>query len=226
MSSPTEPITTFQIFKDIVIPALGVISTITIGVVIAIILKKREEKSKIKSLLIDNYMEYLNKRTMFVEFESIFYTHDILKDIYINYRDYFDDHANRHLPMERVKINRDSIKQKLDEYNQKDANWSPFTFKFCFLLGTKKYKEKAQGLENVIVKQIIEEKSRQKFISDLKLKIKENEDIKKNMNALNLSMIENGLDLIKELIFRTYSNYQLTVFKPYDNLIADLIDDK
>ena len=226
MSTPVEPITTYQIIKDVIIPGLGVLSTITIGVVIAVILKRREENSKIKSILIDNYMEYLNKRSKFVEYESLIYTHEILKDIYINYNNYFENHSNRHLPMEQVKNLRDSFRQQLDTYNHEEVNWSPYTYKFCFLLGTKTYKKEAQGLENEIVKHIVGETSRLKFISELKIKITENNEIKQNMNALNLSKITNGLDLIVRLITLLYNDYQLKNFKPYDNLIADLIDDK
>ncbi|MFA9371132.1 MAG: hypothetical protein ACERIH_05440 [Labilibaculum antarcticum] len=226
MNILNESLTIYQIFKDIIIPSLGVLSTLTIGIFIALILKRRDEKAKIKSLLIDNYMEYLNKRTCFVEYESLYYSYEILKDIYINYKDYFEDHANRHHPLGLIKETRDTYEIKLESINQVDSAWTPYTYKFCFLLGVKTYNKKAEELENRIVKEIIDDNSRSIFVSDLKQIIRKDDVIVKNMNASNLHMIKHGIDLINEKIAKRYSEYQLKIFKPYDNLIANLIDKK
>ncbi len=79
MNYVTSSINTYNVIKEIIIPGLSVLSTMTIGIFIAIVLKRREENSKIKSLLIDSYLEYLNRRTKFVEFETYLYILHILK---------------------------------------------------------------------------------------------------------------------------------------------------
>lgn len=226
MNETAESITMYQIIKDIIIPGLGVIATIVIGVVLTIILKKREETAKIKSLLIDSYMEYLNRRTKFSEYESLHYIHELLKDIYINYSSYFEDHSNSHLPKKEIEKIIDLFKRKIDGINIDDTNWTVYTFKFCFLLGTKTYNKKAQGLENIIVSEIIEKNSRSNFLSNLKLKVKSDILIKDNINKLNIHCINSGIEMIINFVTYEYTNYQQRIFKPYDNLIADLIDEK
>lgn len=222
----TDPVTTYSFIKDIGIPVLNLIATIIIGIVIAVMLKRREEKAKIKSLLIDNYMEYLGKRVKFTEQETMIWFHNLLKDMAINYDAYFGRHSNQHFAEEEIQQRRDLFREKLDGSDAESANWSPYTYKFCFLLGTKTYRKKAQHFENVIVKAVLDNNERAKFQAKLKEKVIASELIQKNMNAVNLSQIEHGLDLIEALVFTEYNNYQLKIFQPYDNRIADLIDAK
>lgn len=80
ITKTTENIGWFEIFKDIVIPSLSIAATVTIGIVIAIALKKREEKSKIKQLLIDNYMDYLTARTKNVMYETEAMIYEVLNE--------------------------------------------------------------------------------------------------------------------------------------------------
>ena len=226
MANSAEVITTYQIIKEIIIPATGILTTMIIGIVIAVMLKRREEKAKIKSLLIDSYMEYLNKRGKFLEYESLHYIHDILTDIYSDYKNYFEDHANSHFPKEQILKTIEVFKRKLDTINMEETNWTVYTYRFCFLLSTKVYNKKAQGIENSIVSGIMQKESRMKFLSELKHEIKENVELRSKMNALNINTINSGIDTIVSSISSKYSNYQLKIFKPYDNLIADLIDKK
>lgn len=76
----------YDITKDIIIPLLSVVTTIVVGTIIAYLLKNKEEKAKIKSLLIDNYMLYLNKKVQFFDHELTSFKYQVFKDIIINYK--------------------------------------------------------------------------------------------------------------------------------------------
>lgn len=81
---------------------MGVITTIVVGIIIAYLLKNKEEKAKIKTLLIDNYMLYLDKKMQFFEYELTSIKYQILKDMFINYGSYFERHANDHFATEKL----------------------------------------------------------------------------------------------------------------------------
>lgn len=214
----------YQLFKDIVIPGLGVVSTIIIGIVIAIILKRREEKSKIKALLIDNYMLYLNKRSKFTAYESYNYAYEIFKELFKNDNLYFENKSNWRNRQEQIQMIRDSYKEKIRSIDDESINWSPFTFIFCFLLGTKKYKKGAQTLENVIVENITNDKERNNFIVKTIDKIKKDSEIQQSMSSNNKLDLTHGVELIEKLIAKEHNRHQFMSFNPYDNKIADLID--
>lgn len=214
----------YEISKDIVIPLLGVISTIVIGVVIAVLLKRKEEKAKVKALLIDNYMLYLNKKVKFFGHELDRFTYQVYKDIYIDYNDLFEPHANSHFPKEKISKRRDDLKARLRDNDQEASNWSPFTFRFAFLLGKAKYMKEAQKLEDNIVNNYMSDKPRNEFVNKLKKLIKEDTQISDGINSSNAHKMEDSLDKLEYLIATTYTDFQYKIFVPYENKIADLID--
>lgn len=224
MSVTPKDLTWYDITKDIIIPFLGVVTTIVVGTIIAYLLKNKEEKSKIKALLIDNYMLYLDKKMQFFEQELTSLKYQIFKDIYINYEEYFESHANDHFAKEKVAKLRDKLKEKLDNINQNDANWSPFTYRFAFLLGKKNYDKHVQSLEDSVVQNYISDKARKEFLQQLKTKITSNKEIVDKMNSSNTSKIVDGLDDIEYLISTAYAGYQFKIFNPFDTRIANLID--
>jgi uncharacterized membrane-anchored protein YhcB (DUF1043 family) len=224
MPDTSTNITWYEITKDIIIPLLGVITTIVVGIIIAYLLNNKEENAKIKNLLIDNYMSYLDKKTHFFEYELTSFKYQILKDIFINYGSYFEHHANEHFATEKVAKLRDSLKLKLNDINQNDTNWSPFTYRFAFLLGKKNYDKHVQPLENNVVQNYLSDKARNEFLEQLKIKITSSKEITDKMNSSNINKIVDGLDDIEYLISKTYNDYQFRLFNAFDTRIANLID--
>jgi len=222
-TAPKE-ITWFEITKDIVIPSIALLATVILGTIIAILLKKREEKSKNKSLLIDNYMEFLNCRTNDVMNIIYFSIVETLKDIKINPDAYFKIHSNLHNTLDRISHHIKENEAVLERFSKKDSNWSPFTYKFCFLLGTKKYFKEAQSLENVITNYYISNESRKEYSRKLRDQIQNNTTISNLLGKSNQIEIDNGVKEIVELVSQDFSNYQRKLFQPYTNKIADLID--
>lgn len=216
--------TWYDITKDIIIPFLGVVSTIIIGVIIAIILKRKEEKSKIKTLLIDTYMEFLNKEVSFYSYESASFSYYLFKDMYLNYGDYLIVGANSHIPLERIASFRDQFKIKKDSISFEETNWSPFTYKFSFLLGLKKYTTELQELETNISTNYMADMPRSTFIQSLKEKVKRDPIIVQKLNSLNVNQINDALDKIVHIIEVDYNKHQYKFFNPYTSKLADLID--
>ncbi len=225
MNNTENPITWYEITKDIIIPILSILATLIIGIIIALILKRREEKGKSKQLLIDTYMDYINRRINKYSYDCVAITYDMYIDIFINYADYFEDHANSHLATNLVKRRRENYLKKVEEYNYTDINWSFYSIKFSLLLGREKYNKEAKELERNINQEINSEQSQMNFLLKLKKEIKENERICENMNASNTNKVEYGLDMIEAYITKKYNNYQLDLFKPYDDKVADLINE-
>lgn len=224
MPDTTKDIDWYNVTKDIIIPLLSVLTTIIVGTIIAYLLKTKEEKAKIKTLLIDNYMLYLNKKVNFFDYELTSFTYQIMKDVFINYSTYFKPHANDHLAKEKIAKLRDKLKQKLDTIKQEDTDWSPFTYKFAFLLGKKNYFKNALPLENVVTSKYLSDNSRKEFREGLKKKIIEDQQIVNGINSSNSNEIDDALDKIEHLITVSYSEFQFKIFNPYDNKIANLID--
>lgn len=119
---------------------------------------------------------------------------------------------------------RDEFREKLDQTNQDDTNWSPFTYRFAFLLGKKRYFKKVLPLENIIVKNYLSDKGRTDFLQDLKTKIIKNQTIVDSMNSSNTNKIVEALDKIELLIATNYNDFQFRIFNAFDRKIADLID--
>lgn len=223
MNSTENTLTWYDITKDIVIPVLSIIVTLLIGVFIAVILKRKEEKGKNKQLLIETYMDYINRRISKYSYDCNVILYDLYVDMYVNYSDYFEDHSNRHLPSDQIKKRRDDYLQKIEKYDFTEINWNYYTIKFKLLIGLKKYSKEAKSLEENINKEINSELAQRQFLIKLKKEIRENQLICENMNAANIHKIGYGLDMIQSLVVQRYNNYQIKLFKPYDDKIADLV---
>lgn len=221
---PAKAITWFEITKDIILPTMTLIATVTLGTIIAILLKKREEKTKNKSLLIDNYMEFLNCRTNDVMHRIYLSIVETLKEIKSNYETYAEKHSNVHITLDRINYHIKTYDLVLDDLNKKETNWTPFTFKFCFLLGTKTYAKEAQSLENVIINNYSNNNTRKEYSKKLRDKIKNNNTISNLLGKTNQTDIDNAVLEIVEMISEDFSSYQRKLFHPYENKIADLID--
>ncbi len=224
MGDATTDLTLYDITKDIIIPLLGVITTIVLGTIIAYLLKSKEEKAKIKTLLIDNYMLYLDIKMHFFEHELTSFKYKIFKDMFINYENYFKPHANDHFAKEKVAKLRDTLKEKLETTAQNDTNWSPFTYRFAFLLGKRNYVKHIQSLEDNVFKNYINDKARIEFLGQLRTTIISNKVILAKMNSSNTNEIVDGLDDIEYLISQSYNDFQFKIFNPFDTKIANLID--
>lgn len=221
--TPT-PITTYSVFKDIVIPSLSLIATIVIGVIIAISLKKREEKAKIKALLIDTYMEYLNKTMAFFNNEIDNFNVQLLKEVSFNYRTYFGVNANEHIPRDLFKKRIDELSKKINSTTRDEINWSFYTYKFAFLLGKKKYNSHAQQFENAIAKAFTVDVARNALSEEIIQKINVDNQLKALINSSRQNEIESGISSIELLTAATYNVWQRNLFEPYSNALADLID--
>src|SRR5690606_33566128 len=139
MENTDNPIGWYEITKDLIIPLLGVISTLVIGIIIALIIKDKERKAKIKDILIDHYMDYLTVRTANVEYEINATIKEILLEIKLESDTYFNNNANWHLPIQIIKKRLDELEEKLRHVESVNTNWSIYTYRFAFLLGKKNY---------------------------------------------------------------------------------------
>lgn len=166
-------------FKEIIYPIVDLIIKITIGIIIAIYLHRRTNRDKIKELLINTYMEYLNK------LESFSYLQ--INNYMINFYKKLKDWANKYLSDKKVLSQfikeLDNILQKeqskySDDYFQEKANFTPYTYKFCFLIGKKYYFKKILPSEkemskflldnnrsNQIAEEVIKNEVIQKYLS-------------------------------------------------------------
>lgn len=212
----------FEITKDIIIPSLTLISTITIGIFIALILKNREEKEKRKNILIDTYIEYLNTRVNELENHINNIYKNILNDLLINGEQIVGINSNWHNKYSLIKEKLEA--EELIEYNKAD-NWSFFTYKFCFLLGTKKYRKSLQLLEDSIVNNLLDNKKNEKFYIQLSQDIFSKEEIKNGILSSNQNIVKFTLDKIKEIIAVEFNKRHRLFFEPYDSKVADLIDE-
>ncbi|KGK29465.1 hypothetical protein [Cellulophaga sp. E6(2014)] len=225
MDNTKNPITWYEITKDIIIPILSIVATLIIGIIIALIFKRREEKGKSKQLLVETYMDYINRRINKYSYDCVVIIYDLYIDLFNNYSDYFKDHANSHLATELVKKRREKYHKKIEEYNYTDINWIFYPIKFSLLIGREKYNKEAKELERKINQEINSEQSQMNFLLQLKNEIKENEMICENMDTSNTNKIEYGLDMIEAHITKRYNRYQSSLFQPYDDKVADLISE-
>jgi hypothetical protein len=225
VTTTTEVIGWFEYTKDLIIPSLSVIATVVIGIFITIALKKREEKSKIKQLLIDNYMDYLTARTKDVVYETEATCYEVLNDILINFNEYINNNANLNITFGVIKKRVEEIKIKVQELENHENNWSYFTYRFTFLLGEKKYFSEALPLEKIIEQNMLARDSRKKFKAKMINIIKQNDEIISNINTADIFKIELGIHSIIETIVYEYNDYQFKNFNPYNVKIAKLISD-
>ena len=218
----TENIGWFEITKDIVIPSLSILATVTIGIIITIALKKREEKSKIKQLLIDNYMDYLAARTKDVIYETEAMCYEVLNEILIKRAEYLTS-SNWHITFDIIQKRAEESKAKSQEYENNESNWSYFTYRFTFLIGEEKYFKEALPLEKIIEQNMLQRDSRKKFKDKMMKKVSENQEILISLNTPDKFKIESGIHQIIETIVYDYNDYQFKSFNPYNLKIAKLI---
>jgi hypothetical protein len=223
--SNNETIGFYEILKDIIIPFLAVLSTLIIGIIIANLLRKKEEKSKIKGLLIDHYMEYLEARNLNIDFEIAFSTYEILNNILINHDSYLQKNTNSYISFNIISSKAEEYKLQAQQYHNKGSHWSLFTYRFAFLLGKKEYLKEAQPLEDNIVRNLLQENSRQTFNDTILTQIKSSEEILKGLNSNKTFTIELAIHTIELLIAKKFNDNQFTFFNPYNNKIADLINE-
>ncbi len=216
-------ITWYEFTKDIVIPFLGVVTTIVVGAIIAYLLKNKEEKAKIKTLLIDHYMLYLNHKLAFFEKELNSFTYRVFSDLLKNYASYFTSHANDGLVKQKIIELRNKFEEKMDLIKDEDSNWTPFTFRFGFLLGKKRYIKKVQQHENNIIKNYLSDTARDNFFLELKKKITLNQEIVDNINSYDFDKVDHALDKVISIIAHSYSDFQFKLFNPFETQIANLV---
>lgn len=212
----------YDVTKDIIIPLLGVLATIVIGIVVAIFLRRKDEKAKIKSLLIDTYMDFLPKRQSFFAHQAKVFEYKIIHDIHENIQTYFSANEASKVS-ERVKRKYDQLCGELERHDLEEGNWTPFTYRFAFLLGAKKYAKKVQPLENDIVNNYMKDGATNHFFEELKNEVKKNENVKQAI-ILDNSKMSVGFDELEYFVASKYSEFQVKIFDPYANKVADLID--
>ena len=211
----------FILTKDILIPGLTLLSTILLGTIIAFILKNREENHKRKSLLIDTYMNYLDARIKHSESHLIHLFINILNDFLIDQSKFIITDANWHLKIPVIKER--LLKEENNLYLSED-NWSFYTYKFCFLLGLKKYRKHLQMLEDDIAENLLDTVKNKIYYDNLVKLIFEDKIITEGLCSSNQNIVKISLDNIKLKIAENYVTYQKKYFQPYDNKVADLIN--
>ncbi|MEX0995877.1 MAG: hypothetical protein WDZ45_02370 [Flavobacteriaceae bacterium] len=225
MENIDNPIGWYEITKDLIIPLLGVISTLVIGIIIALIIKDKERKAKIKDILIDHYMDYLTVRTANVEYEINATIKEILLEIKLESDTYLKNNANWHLPIQIIKERLDELEEKLRHVESINTNWSIYTYRFAFLLGKKNYFKEALPLENNITKELISIVKLASVKKKILAKIKEDSDLINELNSSNTDKIARALNKIYVIVTTDYNQYQLSIFNPYNTKIAELINE-
>lgn len=219
-----ETVGWYEVLKDIIIPFLGVLSTLVIGIVIANLLRNKEEKSKIKGLLIDHYMDYLSVRTKNIIFETDYSSYEILNGIVANYNSYLNS-PNWAIAHDLILDKAAVYKEKAEKSQNQVSDWALYTHRFSFLLGEKKYLKYTQELENDIRKNMLQENSRKNFNNALLEEIKNDNEILKALNSNNVYEIKLGIHSIEELVVKKYNAYQSKFFNPYNKKVSDLINE-
>jgi len=225
MENTDNPIGWYEITKDLIIPLLGVISTLVIGIIIALIIKDKERKAKIKDILIDHYMDYLTVRTANVEYEINATIKEILMEIKLESDTYFNNNANWHLPIQIIKKRLDELEEKLRHVESVNTNWSIYTYRFAFLLGKKNYFKEALPLENNITKELISTVKLASVKKKILAKIKEDSELINELNSSNTDKIARALNKIYGIVTTDYNQYQFSIFNPYNTKIAELINE-
>lgn len=225
MENTDNPIGWYEITKDLIIPLLGVISTLVIGIIIALIIKDKERKAKIKDILIDHYMDYLTVRTANVEYEINATIKEILLEIKLESDTYFNNNANWHLPIQIIKKRLDELEEKLRHVESVNTNWSIYTYRFAFLLGKKNYFKEALPLENNITKELISTVKLASVKKKILAKIKEDSELINELNSSNTDKIARALNKIYGIVTTDYNQYQFSIFNPYNTKIAELINE-
>ena len=194
----------FEIIKDIVIPLLGIFSTLIIGIIIANLLRKREEKNKIKELLIDTYIQYLEARNNNIDFQIRYLRYEVLNRIIINHKVFFSDNTSYKMAFEAIKLRLDELQIEVKEIQNKSSDWSLFAFKFYFLIGKEKY-SKVRIFENEILENLLKDNSLSNFSENITEQFKSNKNILKKLNSSDVFQIETAMHLIEDEVAKKYN---------------------
>lgn len=200
-------------FKDIILPIAQIVSTLLVGGGLAFYLNRRSNRDKIKGLLIDSYMDYLVIYKNFYLAELNSFSISVYKKLLAERK----SSLNISIEMEIEKI----IKQKKAEYDKKwideNASISLSTYKFAFLLGSKKYLEKLQELETNWLKHIESFDSRQELIKIITKSIIDDDSIK----ALSISANTTDFMIKTETTIEQILNNKLfNDFRTYNDALA------
>lgn len=215
----------YEITKDIIIPLLGIISTLVIGIIIALIIKNKERKAKTKDILIDHYMDYLNVRTAAVEYEINDLIKKILLEIKLESDNYFKDNANWHLPIQIIKERLGELGERLKNLESINTNWSVYTYRFAFLLGKKSYFKDALPLEKNITSELISGLKLVSVRNNILDKIKKDSELMSELNSSNSVKIHGALNRIYRIVATDFNEYQFALFNPYNTKLAELINE-
>lgn len=219
----TQAINWFEIITKIIIPTLSIISTLTIGVIIATALKRKEERSKIKQLLIDNYMDYLSAKNIDTNNHINFVAYEVVNEILINPHLYITK-AISDENFDIIKAKAIEFRQKVDDSNDNNSyHWSLFMHRFAFLLGKKLYNKEVVELKNNIDKYILGKNIIDNFIATTLNEVALNKTILKNLNSNETFEIEMAIYHIQRLIQGNYIDYERKYIEEYNATIADLI---
>ncbi len=225
MENTENPIGWYEITKDIIIPLLGVISTLVIGIIIALIIKNKERKAKVKDILIDHYMDYLTVRTSAVEYEINSTIKEILLEIKLESDAYFKGNANWHLPIQIIKERLEELGERLKNFESINTNWSIYTYRFAFLLGKNSYFKDALPLENNITEELISSSKLVSIKNDILEKIKKDSELMNELNSSDSDKINRALNKIYGIVTADYNQYQFSLFNPYNTKLAELINE-
>ncbi len=224
MENTAQVACSYEIWKDIVLPAANLAATVGIGVFIAVILKNKEHKAKKKELLIDSYMDYLGVWTKNYGEDMNSSTYQILKELKLSYALYFSTHPAQNLFNSLIEVRIAKLKKQIDEKHGTD-HWSPFTYKFAFLLGKKVYDKHLQKLEDKIAHNYTSSTGINNVKLDVLSEISIDPIILEDINSTDASKIENALDQVEHKSVLHFNNFLSGLFNSYNTTLANLIND-
>jgi hypothetical protein len=223
MDNTAEAITWYTITRDIIIPLLGILTTITIGVVIAIILKRREEKTNKKQLLVDNFMDYFTTWTNnnIKDIQSA--THEVFKEIFNNYGNYFEPHAHQQLFLEKIWTRMDKYSNEYSQAFIRDMYMPLFAIRFTFLIEKEKYVKEMMTLSNDVVRKYYSPEAKKNRVDSILDQVKRNTAILDIINKGNPADYDQALDLTEKLVEEIIQKQQFEICMPYNAKIVELI---
>jgi hypothetical protein len=215
----------FEITTKVIIPLLGIISTTTIGIVIAIMLKRREERGRIKNLLIDNYLSFASSMKSYYAYAPLICAYRIFKDITLNYASYLDPGRANGVQMDLLNRKKDELNAKREEMESDVFNWGLYTMKFGFLLGVRNLEKKLDQAGGSRLDADFDEASRTDFINHVKPLIRNNVQILDHMNSGDLIRIQQGIEFISDLVTKEYYNkFKFENLYRFNKVISEMIE--
>ena len=214
-----------ECFNTNIYPIADLLIKIIIGIIVVIYLHRRTYRDKIKEKLIDSYIEYLDKYKNFTKYElyldrKIFYI-KLLEIIKAN----ITDKSTQEAALQKINIELQNINTDYDDnWYETKADFTPYTYKFCFLIGARYYFKHIQPLENELTNYLLDNSRHERTINKIISKI----ECAKEITNLSISNIDEIISSIKE----SYSKEIITIhqkenmkhFNKYSNKIADKID--